>query len=113
MCIRDRCLSVLAVFAVTSHQAWGERLGVSPEHVVLGCGLLLVLVWLACGVTRTIGAGLALLTGLGMTWWLASAGTLPPEVAGGEVRVLAWPWFVPLGSLVAFVWTLLLSGRRP
>ena len=105
-------LSVLAVFAVTSHQPWGERLGVEPEHVVLVAGVLLCGTWALTAASRTFGAALALLIGLGLTWWLATAGTLPGVGADGGVRVLAWPWFVPLGSTIAFTWTLLLSGRR-
>ncbi|MCH2104555.1 MAG: hypothetical protein MK297_11155 [Planctomycetes bacterium] len=105
-------LSVLAVFAVTSHQPWGERLGVAPEHVVLVAGVLLCGTWALTAASRTFGAALALLIGLGLTWWLATAGTLPGVGVDGGVRVLAWPWFVPLGSTIAFTWTLLLSGRR-
>lgn len=105
-------LSVLAVFAVTSHQEWGGRLGVAPEHLVLGLGSLLAVCWWLTTSHRTLGAAVALLAGIALIWWLALAGTLPPHADGGGERVLAWPWYVPLGSSVAFLWTLGLSGRR-
>ncbi len=105
-------LSVLAVFAVTSHQDWGGRLGVAPERLVLGLGSLLAVLWWFTTSRRTLGAAVALSAGLFLTWWLAVAGALPPHADGGGARVLAWPWYVPLGSSVAFCWSLLLSGRR-
>lgn len=106
-------LSVLSVFAVTSHQEWGGRLGIAPEQLVLILGSLLAIMWWFTTSHRTLGAALALLAGLCLVWWLAVAGTLPAQAEGGEARVLAWPWYVPLGSSVAFTWTLWLSGRRP
>jgi len=103
-------LSVLAVFAITSHQEWGARLGVEPEHIVLGLGAAIAFAWWFTTRLRTPGAALVLALGLVGVWWLAVYGVLPGGEAGA--RVLAWPWYVPLGSAVAFCWTLGLSGRR-
>jgi len=105
-------LSVLAVFAVTSHQEWGGRLGVEPELLVLGIGALLAAAWWFTTQRRTIGAGLVLAAGLAGVWWLAAHGALPAREGVEGTRVLAWPWYVPLGSAVAFCWTLGLSPRR-
>jgi Na+/proline symporter len=103
-------LSVLAVFAVTSHQDWGGRLGVSPVLIVQCAGAALVLYWWKTTSERSLMRALALVFGVCGAWHLAAHGVLSPLEESGAVRVLAWPWYVPLGSTVAFVWTLLLSG---
>ena len=105
-------LSVLAVFAVTSHQAWGGRLGVSPTLIVQCAGGALVFYWWFTTRERSLKRALALLFGVCGAWLLAAHGVLRAEEGSGEVRVLAWPWFIPLGSTVAFVWTLLLSSSK-
>ena len=104
-------LSVLAVFAVTSHQDWGARLGVSPVLIVQCAGAALVLYWWRTSSERSLKRALALSLGVCGAWFLAAHGVLGAEEGSGDVRVLAWPWYVPLGSTVAFVWTLLLSGQ--
>ena len=103
-------LSVLAVFAVTSHQDWGGRLGVSPVLIVQCAGAALVLYWWKTTSERSLMRAIALVFGVCGAWYLAAHGVLSPMEESGAVRVLAWPWYVPLGSTVAFVWTLLLSG---
>ena len=103
-------LSVLVVFAVTSHQAWGARLGVSPTLIVQCAGAALIFYWWVTTRERSLKRALALLIGVCGACLLAAHGVLRPEEISGEARVLAWPWFIPLGSTVAFVWTLLLSS---
>lgn len=103
-------LSVLAVFAVTSHQDWGARLGVSPVLIVQCVGAVLVLYWWRTSSERSLKRALALGLGVCGAWFLAAHGVLSAEEGSGSVRVLAWPWYIPLGSTVAFVWTLLLSS---
>ena len=58
------------------------------------------------------GGRISLAVGLVGVWWLSAHGALPAQAGVEGVRVLAWPWYVPLGSAVAFCWTLGLSGRR-
>jgi len=55
---------------------------------------------------------------LGIAGLLATVdyGHFGPEPGDGSddpnLRVLAWPWYVPLGSVIAFVWGYLLAGRK-
>ena len=105
-------LSVLAVFAVTSHQAWGGRLGVEPEQLVLGLGAVLAGAWWFTAPDRSLRAALVLALGLAGVWWLSAHGALPAREGVDGVRVLAWPWYVPLGSVVAYCWTIGLAPRR-
>lgn len=105
-------LSVLTVFAVTSHQPWGDRLGVEPQQLVLGLGAAIFAAWWWWVEGRCLRAVLVFAAGLVGVWWIAAQGTLPARAGVEGVRVLAWPWYVPLGSAVAFLWTLGLAPRR-
>ena len=91
-------LSALAVFAAVWHQptaGWLCLLGV----------LVLLVAWLRMDGRGRLAASLLLILGAGavLALWRWAEGP------GGEV--LAWPWYVPLGALVAWVWGLGLSGR--
>ena len=96
-------LSVLAVFALAWHDPW------ALDVVHVGAGLL-GLAW----VVRLLKSGadlrgtLALSLGLALVEGLCRYGALP----GGAV--LPWPWYIPLGTVVTFVWALCMDpGDRP
>lgn len=118
-------LSVLCVFAVTSHQSWGRELPVDPIHLCDAAGALLLLGWVvrrtlperrALGAARAAARLFTLVLGVALLGWLARHGSFegPPGPDGAPtVRVLAWPWYVPLGSTVAFLWGWALGRRSP
>ena len=91
-------LSVLAVFAVAWHQP------VAGWVCLLG-GAVLFGTWLRSDGRARLGAGLLLFGGvvLVLALWRWAQGP------AGEL--LAWPWYVPLGAAVAWLWGLGLSGR--
>jgi len=111
-------LSVLLIFALVWHQPW--------THVVcwLGAGIIVV-AWLLARVRSTerlrgVVGGLAaqtlvLLAGLALMLWVNYFGYLDRAVdAAGTVKysTIAWPWFTPIGSVVAFFFGWLLAGKR-
>lgn len=90
-------LSVLAVFAVAWHAEWAQR-----ACGILG-GVLLVLWTLLRALPDARGGAAA----RAVVQWLSLAGACAGIVAtarwgtiGGAP--LAWPWYVPIGALVAF-----------
>ncbi len=91
-------LSVLAVLAAVWHQPLAGWI------CLLGGGVLLA-AWLRMDGRGRFGASLLLILGVGgvLALWRWAEGP------GGEV--LAWPWYVPLGASVAWLWGLGLSGR--
>lgn len=99
-------LSVLAVLGVAWHAEW-------TSWVI---GVVGGLVWLgflyqgrrAPGApsVRRLLQGVAIFSAVGACLWTASAGTL----AGGAS--LPWPWYPPIGAVVAFSLGWLLDGRR-
>ncbi|MCP4248380.1 MAG: hypothetical protein GY778_15135 [bacterium] len=109
-------LSVFFVFAVVWHVPW-------TQYVCwLGAaGLLVTWVWLgrnnAVGrpVLPFAGQTVALLVGVAAVIVVNRYGYVDGGVndAGAQVyRTIAWPWYVPAGSTVAFVWGYLLARRR-
>ena len=52
--------------------------------------------------------------GLALLLWLGRHGYfLRPSPSGDLTRaVLAWPYYIPLGALIAFLWSWGLAGRR-
>jgi Na+/proline symporter len=115
-------LSVLTVFAVTSHQSWAQAL--RPELLCAALALLGLALWLVRRVPRDLAAGVTrarlarqtaiwavgLAVPLAIARWGAFHRVAPD---GQEVEaVLAWPWYLPLGSLVAFVLGLALARPR-
>ncbi len=124
-------LSVLCVFAAVWHQPW--------THTVCWGGALLLLavwVWQRMGeamtvaelddaadqrrratalVVRDLPQTALLVVGLGLMLWLNYFGYWYEQSAAGDriARSIAWPWQVPLGSLVAVVWGYLLARRPP
>ncbi len=110
-------LSVFFVFAVVWHQPW--------THAVcwVGGGLIL-LTWLLRVAIRSDGGrpvlpqalqtvilivGIALML-LANYYGYADGGL---DDGGEQVyKTIAWPWYAPVGSTVAFVWGYLLAKRR-
>ena len=91
-------LSVLAVFAAAWHgpaAGWACAVG----------GAALLGTWLRADGRGRVGGSLLLALGVAavLALWRWAEGP------GGEV--LAWPWYVPLGGAVAWLWGLGLSGR--
>ena len=90
-------LSVMVVFAVVWHEPWAQ----------VTCALYTVGVlsfWAAR--RRPLGASGALVLALGALNWVCADGTFP----GG--KVLAWPYYIPIGCLVAFLFALLLDHQQ-
>ena len=92
-------LSVLAVFAAAWH-------GAAAGWVCAVGGAALLVTWLGSNGRGRVGGGLLLALGVAAVFALWRWAEGP----GGEV--LAWPWYVPLGVAVAWLWGLALSGRR-
>jgi Na+/proline symporter len=106
-------LSVLCVFAMIWKQDW--------THYVCWAGAALLLVsWVphflrADLQARDAFATLALLAGLVLLLWLSYFGYWegPPDADGTPAHLtVSWPWQVPFGSLIAFVWGYLLARPR-
>jgi len=118
-------LSVGVVFALTSHQAWARSLPLSPATLCLGAAVLGLLAWgvarlgpdLRRGVPRgrVMAQTVAWAAGLGLLLWLERHGAFSRTGPDGESVevVLAWPWYLPVGSLVAFVYGWLLARPAP
>lgn len=111
-------LSVLLIFALVWHDPW--------THYVcwIGAGLFLV-AWLfirgtspdkSPGIVGGLGAQtLVLMAGLALILVVNYFGYFERVVeANGTVRyiTIAWPWFTPIGSVVAFVFGYLLAGKK-
>lgn len=110
-------LSVLCVFAIVFHSGW--------SHVVcIVCGALLALWWLIAALAADstarphmprVAQALALLAGIAGVLWISYQGyfgaTTRPDGSVSYV-ILSWPWYVPVGSTVAFAWGVLLAHRR-
>jgi len=124
-------LSVFCIFAVVWHQPW--------THGVCWAGaIVLVAIWTwnliteaqtvaqlsewtdqkrraLVLLTRDWPQTVILLAGVAMMLWLNYAGYWESEPgADGTTKplVLAWPWYTPFGSLVAFIWGYLLARRK-
>jgi len=123
-------LSVMSVFALIWHQGW--------THTIcwtFGVGLLLVWFWRFWGepvmvpessdspVARQVPAPLLprwlqtliLLAGVALMLWLNYYAYWqgPPDASGRPTQVVfSWPWQVPIGSTIAFVWGYLLARRK-
>ncbi|MFQ5490673.1 MAG: hypothetical protein ACE5GE_08135 [Phycisphaerae bacterium] len=107
-------LSVLVVFAAVWHQPWA--------HGVCWAGggvLMTAWVWtrFSPGAVNATPRGriwktLLLLFGVSGMIWLSYFGywTLPGPDGDTLAKSIAWPWYAPLGSTVAFVWGYLLAG---
>lgn len=115
-------LSVISVFALVWHQSWTHYVCWIFVAVLLGCW-----VWwnlYASGGQSEGGAprpviplpaqALVLLAGIAMVMLLSYYGYWDRgfDAAGQPIHEkVAWPWYVPLGSLIAFVFGYLLARR--
>lgn len=129
-------LSVMFIFAIVWHHSWAQIVCWSAAILILGLrlwpiGRRLVLDATPSGMERRedqqpiIGKDdvrdiLLLMFGLGLMLLINYFGHFGADevdpVTGDilEYRTLAWPWFIPVGSTVAFVWGYLMSGpARP
>lgn len=116
-------LSVASIFALNAHRPAIEGLVGEPlrASAVLAAGLLLL--WLPLRLVPDLSAGrrpsvvlaqlAALLLGLALLVWLGHSGYfLRPGPTGELTRaVLAWPYYIPLGAAIAFLWGWALAGR--
>ncbi|MEM7516251.1 MAG: hypothetical protein AAF368_04915, partial [Planctomycetota bacterium] len=114
-------LSVGAVYATQWHST-------AAQTVCQILAAVVVLSWLVFQGPRELknpGWGIirlaALLAGGLLLWWISSFATFEPdghwarrdESAGTGLKSLAFPWCVPIGTLVAFGYTWLLSDKKP
>lgn len=118
-------LSVLCVFALVWHQPW-------THWVCLAGAAVLLAAWVVVQVWRTHREPsgdqsaapasvlpcwlqtLLLVTGVALMLWLNYFGYWegPPRPDGHtSILTIAWPWYAPIGSTVAFVLGWLLAGR--
>ncbi|MDP6539238.1 MAG: hypothetical protein QF903_03135 [Planctomycetota bacterium] len=112
-------VSVLAVFAVTSHQSWARELGVEPPLACLGAGAALLALFVRYRALPELRSGVppVPVAARVVILALAAAGVVALSLWGsfpapdGGRAVLAWPWYVPLGSAIAF--TLAIALARP
>jgi SSS family solute:Na+ symporter len=111
-------LSVLCVFALIWHQPWTNWVCWAAAGVIL-------LIWIL--MTRRARARAAppllpvsvqtavLLAGLGLMLAVNYFGywSGQPDADGNPTYLtVSWPWQIPFGSTIAFVWGYLLAGRR-
>jgi Na+/proline symporter len=117
-------LSVLMIFALVWHQPW--------THVVCWAGAAIILtLWLWLPLKRgrssfsdagrpILGSHTAqtvvLILALALVLWVnycGHLGTTPDPKTGKETFVtIAWPWFTPIGSIVAFAFGYLLARKK-
>jgi SSS family solute:Na+ symporter len=103
-------LSAVCVFALVWHQPW--------THVVcwvFAVALLLAWIWQLSKEPRDWPKTLIVLAGLALLLWLNYYGYWEgkPGADGNPTRLtVAWPWYAPLGSSIAFIWGYLLARRR-
>jgi len=105
-------LSVFVVFAAVWHQTWAQWVC----YIAAG---VLVIVWIirlnVAGVTNArVLQTIWLLVGVMLMLWFSHYGYWASADDAGVVTqsTIAWPWYVPLGSTVAFVWGYILADRR-
>ena len=122
-------LSVASIFALVWHQEW-------THPICWTAGVILLFTWLwhlaregdaASGVRngpvdpqpRVLPAWaqtLVLLAGIAVMLWLNYYGHWgqgsPDKFGNTAYRSIAWPWYAPIGSIIAFVFAYLLAGRK-
>ncbi len=108
-------LSVLCIFALVWHQPW-------THGVCWGFGALLLAIWIWNLITQATTLGVRdwlrtviLMAGVAFMLWLNYFGYWKgePDADGNPAYiVVAWPWYTPIGSMVAFAWGYLLARRR-
>jgi SSS family solute:Na+ symporter len=108
-------LSAFCVFAMVWHTDW-------TPGVCWAMAIVLLAAWVYCLVTGLmpkptvlppVARHIAFLAGLALLMLLQYHGYWYAEVDGESVmRTLSWPWYAPVGSVIAFAWGYLLAGRR-
>ena len=113
-------LSCMCVFALIWHAEWSNVVcWVAAGVIFAGWLLQLYLDFLSKRGerARTVLPAplqtLVLLAGLAFMLWLNYRGYWPDPTGGTKHQTVAWPWMIPLGSTVAFVWGYLLARFRP
>lgn len=125
-------LSAVCVFATVWHQPWTHA-----ACWAFAGGFLIVWIWNLINETPTTvmraddeprnrGAPtpvlsngpqtLILTVGVALMLWLNYYGYWESSPAPGQeasILTIAWPWYAPLGSTVAFVWGYLLARHKP
>jgi len=102
-------LSVLCVFSIVWHEPWAHTVCWSAGIILLGAWLTVVRFNSPGFVFKT----LVLLAGIALMLSLSYYGyweKISEETGEIEKLRLAWPWYTPVGSLVAFIWGYLLAG---
>ena len=103
-------LSAVCVFALVWHQPW--------THVacwIFAAAFLLVWIWQMTKEPGDWPKTLILVAGLALMLWLNHYGYWKgqPDADGNPTYLtVAWPWYAPLGSSVAFIWGYLLARRQ-
>ncbi|MBK9120038.1 MAG: hypothetical protein IPM18_10635 [Phycisphaerales bacterium] len=109
-------LGVMCVFAVIWHQDW-------TLYACIGLAAALLLAWMLDiaqqpqhlqNLNRVLREGVLLLLGIGLMLMLQLYGQWEGTNDRGETvkLTLAWPWQVPLGSLITFIWGYLLARPK-
>ncbi len=98
-------LSVLTVFATVWHQEW--------SHTVCLLGaLILIAAWCLHHIkveAKSKEQTLIFLIGIALMFWLNIYGFW---IVDGKTQILAFPWYIPLGSLTAFTFGYLLGEQK-
>lgn len=112
-------LSVFTVFALVWHQPWAQQ----------ACGtaasIMLVIWFIRMAIAKrnnhatkpvlpVVAQTIVLIAGLAMMVSISVYGHFGSEMKNGEevFTVLAWPWYSPIGSIVAFTWGYLLANKK-
>ena len=91
-------LSVMTVFSIVWHQPWAQ-------WTCVGFAGTIATLWFVRRGFGELRAVAALLIGAATVVLLSYFGTFE------DGKVLAWPWYIPIGSLVAFVYGILLAKK--
>ncbi len=111
-------LSVLYVFAVVFHAPWSLFVCcVAGGALLVAWAIHLARATAQSPVIPVAAQTLVLLIGVTGMLWVNVYGHFGQNGVDDDGNptylLLAWPWYVPVGSLVAFVWGYLLAERRP
>ncbi|HNO78600.1 MAG TPA: hypothetical protein PKN33_11120 [Phycisphaerae bacterium] len=112
-------LSVFTVFALVWHQP-------RAQQACIGAACIMLVVWFirlaitaqrdktSTPVLPVIPRTIVLIAGLAMMICVCFYGHFGSEMKDGEevFTVLAWPWYSPIGSIVAFTWGYLLAHKK-
>ena len=113
-------LSVFCVFALVWHDPWAKIVCWITAAIFLVLWIVLLISGNGAsgqrerGILPAIPRTVALLAGLGVMVALSYYAFRYTAGPAGEPieQKLAWPWYIPVGSTIAFVWGYLLAYRR-